>query len=146
MNLIDTNGIVYVFKHSIDLSDDYLLAPDVKDESEVSEIVHEKRLPDCIFEISETDLFDQAIYLKHYQIMLNKHPDRSFFNMTGFGDISILASIHMLLEMFTKRKTEELFDPTEDIDIYTGDVPLIKKINKEFGGKSVFVHPLAMLG
>ena len=34
---------------------------------------------------------DKAQYLEHYKDMLNKYGGRSFYNMTGFGDISVLA-------------------------------------------------------
>jgi len=53
---------------------------------------------------------------------------RSFYNMTGFGDISILALL----------KTQQIASASmipgllEEIEVVSSDVPLISKIKKEF--------------
>lgn len=139
MNLIDTNGISHVLESNITVSDIYYMAPDVKEESEMTELIHGKVIPDEISELSSSDFFSNLKYLAHYKMMLNKHRDRSFFNMTGFGDISMLAAIHTVLEIFEERKRQELFDPTEEIIVFTKDTGLSKKISSEFVGHLVTV-------
>src|ERR1700690_2824360 len=96
MKIIDTNAINYVLSKNISLSEDYFVTPDVKDESEIAELIFGRALPTNIKDISKEKIFDEAIYISNYKSMLNKHKGRSFYNMTGFGDISILALLAML--------------------------------------------------
>jgi len=126
MKIIDTNGLNYILANDIQLKNDYYLAPDIVEEAEMTQIIHSKNLPHKILKIDETIDFDEGIYLKHYQVILNKYGGRSFFNMTGFGDISILAVLLMLMS----RKQMGLFPETE---VYTADKDLINKIRNELG-------------
>jgi hypothetical protein len=57
--------------------------------------------------------------------------------MTGFGDVSVLGTIYMLLDRFQADKG--LFDFSEKIIVFTSDKGLIKKITTEFNGKNVVV-------
>ncbi|MBX2866420.1 hypothetical protein KTR10_00450 [Candidatus Kaiserbacteria bacterium] len=132
MNLIDSNGITYIFKNGISPSKKYYMAPDVVEEVEMTQTIFGKKLPKNILRLSDIDEFDEPIYVNKYKEMLNNHGGRSFFNMTGFGDISILASVHTLIERFAALKKEQLFDPTETIYVFTGDVGLSKRIKNEF--------------
>ncbi|MEZ4103841.1 MAG: hypothetical protein R3B60_00985 [Candidatus Paceibacterota bacterium] len=142
MNLIDTNGVSYIFDRQISLTEDYYLVPDVIEEVELAQLVHSQSIPVGISEIVVIDEFDEVLYLNHYKRMLNIHGGRSFFNMTGFGDISILATIHTVLDMFTIQKIERLFDPTEQIVVFTDDSRLTRRVNTEFTGKNVEVKPV----
>ena len=59
--------------------------------------------------------------------------------MTGFGDISTLATICTIPDYFERVKSEQLFDPTEEIVIFTGDKGLSKAIDSEFASFNVSV-------
>lgn len=139
MNLIDANAVSYIFKNKVFLRDTYYLAPDVFEEVEMTQMIHNQRLPKNISEIEHTGHFNESTYIDSYKYMLNSHGGNSFFNMTGFGDISILATVDMLLKEFEKQKTEMLFDPTEDIIIFTEDGGLTRKIQGMFSSQHVSV-------
>jgi len=143
MKLIDTNGVNYVLANNITLSETYYLVPDVKDESEVTELVHNRRLPPNLVEIVSTPIFNEASYLAYYNTALNTHNIRSFFNMSGFGDISIIATINVILDSFTNQRPEQLFDVSETIEVYTNDGPLATKITNSFSGRNVVVRTIA---
>jgi hypothetical protein len=145
MKLIDANAINDILKNGITLTENYYLAPDVVDEVELTTLSYNKPLPSEVQPLENLGVFDMKIYLSSYKQMLNSQGGRSFFNMTGLGDISILASIDMLLKVFTIQKTERLFDPTEPILVYTRDKGLKKRIQKEFDGKEVTVKPVDQL-
>ncbi len=145
MKLIDTNGVVLILDNKVKVSDTYYLAPDIKEESEMSELIYGRSLPAELVEISDVEDFDQRLYLNHYNRMLNKHNDRSFFNMTGFGDISLLAVIHALIESFESRDQGRLFASDDLIEVFTKDGPLVKKIEAEFNDKNVVVKPITSL-
>ncbi len=135
MNILDTNGISYIFNEKISLTEDYFLAPDVKEESEMTELEYNKKLPSGIKEIIDIHEFDETKYLNYYNSMLNNYAERSFFNMTGFGDVSILATVHTILAVFK----EQLFNPLQETFVFTGDKGLIKKIKTEFENENVTI-------
>ncbi len=141
MNLIDTNGIDYILKNHHTTREEYFVTPDVKSESEVTELIHGRRMPANLRDLSEHRLFDANSYLQHYKSMLNKHSDRSFFNMTGFGDISILAAIKTIREKSAIENTGSLFNFPESITVYTMDSGLTLKIHKEFNGEVLVKNP-----
>ena len=135
MKILDTNAVNYIFKNNIEVEDVYYITPDLKEESEITEAVFNKKLSSKIKEISNEDFFNKPIYLEKYKDMLNKHSGRSFYNMTGFGDISILALLKSF-EAESKNHIQEcLFGVNNEVGVFTGDPPLIKKIEKEFGQK-----------
>lgn len=139
MKIIDTNTINYILANNIYVSDTYHITPDLKVESEISESIHGKRIPQTVRLVTEDALFDKAIYIDAYKQMLNKHGGRSFFNMTGFGDISILALMTTVSITKKMQKQKTLFEENDDVEVFTEDKGLIKKIGKEFKNK-VRVH------
>lgn len=143
MNIIDTNGVSYIFDKKLSLKEEYYLVPDVIDEVEVTLLVHNRRLPAGILNIENTDEFDELIYIKHYKQILNSYKKRSFYNMTGFGDVSIITTLHMLIDVFARQKTEQLFETSESVVVFTDDANLTAEINKIFAGKNVLVKPVA---
>jgi hypothetical protein len=132
MKIIDTNSVDYIFSHNLKVKDTYYLSPDVKEESEVTEQIHGKKLPSNIKAISNEHFFNEAVYVGHYQDMLNKHNNRSFYNMTGFGDVSILALLKTLIDYYKGQPRKLFEDMEEELVVFTGDNKLIKKIQKEF--------------
>jgi hypothetical protein len=73
MKLIDSNTLNHIFNNNLKLEDTYYLAPDVKDESEIVEQIFNRKLPDNIKPISNEVMFDESVYLKNYEEMINKH-------------------------------------------------------------------------
>lgn len=90
------------------------------------EAMYGSQLPRNVRDVWETDELDKAAYLRNYKEMLNKHGGRSFYNMTGFGDISILALVKTTL---ASQAYTLLPEPTT---VVTSDQPLIKRIRREF--------------
>lgn len=143
MNIIDTNGVSYIFDKGLTLKEEYYLAPDVVDEVEVTQLVHNRKLPSGILDIENTDEYDELIYIGHYKQVINSYKKRSFYNMTGFGDVSIISTLHMLMDVFARQKTEQLFETSDSIIVFTDDENLTTEINKIFAGKSVTVKPVS---
>lgn len=145
MKLIDTNGIHYVLANNIPLDEIFYLAPDVCDEAEVTELVHSRRMPTELVDLRTTPIFNGSVYLGYYHFALNSHNIRSFFNMRGFGDISIIASVQMILASFQEKRPERLFDVSEVIEVYTDDGPLTSKLQELFTPDIVLVRPISDL-
>lgn len=139
MNILDTNGIDYIFRQNLTLQNDYFLAPDVAEEAELTQLIHGRKLPHRILEITCHQYFDERIYFNYYNKVLNKYDGRSFYNMTGFGDVSIMATLHMLADVFQKQRSSQLFDLTEAITVYTNDTGLASKIQNEFNNNNIHV-------
>lgn len=133
MRLLDTNGVDALLSVGQSPKEKYYLAPDIVDEVELARIIHKRNLPQNIFPIEGVRGFKISKYLKRYRQMLNKFGGRSFFNMTGFGDISILASLHVARESFPELAQMQLFGGADALSIYSGDEGLVKKVRSEFG-------------
>ncbi|HZX73905.1 MAG TPA: hypothetical protein VFE57_05775 [Cyclobacteriaceae bacterium] len=135
MKILDTTTINHIFKNNIRLQGRYFITPCVGDEMVTAEIVWNRKAPSNIKDIFQEDSFDKAMYLRHYFDMLNKHGDRSFFNMSGFGDISIIALAKTLLETEKSviQNTLPFKEYKEEIIIYTSDGGLKKRITDEVG-------------
>src|SRR4051812_19520916 len=88
MRVLDTSALDFMAKSGLTATEVCMITPDIQDEFEAG---HNTRLPRTIINIFELDDFDRAHYLKNYKVMLNTYGKQRFFNMTGFGDISILA-------------------------------------------------------
>ena len=131
MNLIDTVAVSHILKKGIALNEQYYLSPEVTDEVDLTRAMFNKKLPEKIFEIKEHPIFNEGTYLRRFQEMINKHSDCSFFNMTGFGDISILATLHMLQEQYNNGSINYV-DNQPVIKLFTNDNPLTKKVVNEF--------------
>src|SRR4051812_5315678 len=123
MNLIDTNGVTHILKNKPSLREDYYLAPDIVEESEVALMVHGGQIPHKVRPLTEHPLFNFVPYLEDYNRILNKYGGRSFYNMTGFGDVSILSAIHALV--IASNRQDQLFGP-EPIFVFTDDGPLTR--------------------
>ena len=138
MNLIDTNAVQHIQESGKNLDGVYYLAPDIEEEVAMTRILLRSAQSPNFLSIKSLPSFDEAAYINNYNIALNKYSGRSFFNMTGFGDISILASLITLCEIPTGRQTS-LFDEPEEIVVFTDDNSLIKKIRSDFTDKNVRV-------
>ena len=142
MNLIDTNGITYILKTKHVLREDYFMTPDVAEESEVGLIVHGGQIPPRVRTLTTHPLFSHVSYLDHYNRVLNLHGGGSFYNMTGFGDVSILAALYTLLGAVQLQ--DQLFG-TEPLFVFTGDGPLTRRIVQEFPTENIIVKPFSSI-
>jgi hypothetical protein len=131
MKVLDTNAVNFILKYRLSLKDDYCVTDDIKEEIEIAETVLGRKLSSRVGLASNSEFFDMAHYVANYKDMLNKHGGRSFYNMTGFGDISILALLKTVEAVLKDKTKGRLFGPSEEIEIFTDDKPLIKKITKE---------------
>lgn len=132
MKIIDTNALNYIFNNNLEIGDFYYLAPDIKEEAELAELVFGRMLSKNIKDISSEPAFSECVYIKNYKEMLNKYHGRSFYNMTGFGDISILALLKTLEEYFQVQPSKLFEEMEESLVVITEDKPLRKKIESEF--------------
>lgn len=133
MKLLDTDTINDILLNNIALSCDYFITPDIEQEASVAEIVYNKKMPKSIKIIYSQDDFDESLYIKNYFIALNQYVKRSFFNMKGFGDVSMIALVKTLVEIKnSKSQTLPIPSLNEDIEVYTGDNNLQKALRKEF--------------
>jgi len=128
MKLIDNNAIVHWRKDRKQLKQIYFLTPEVVLEASLGSQKTRQEISDKMMPLEEEPIFDEAIYLSWFSIMLNKHSQVSFFNMTGFGDISILATLHMLFEIFHVDENTK----NASFNVTTEDRKLADKINAEF--------------
>jgi hypothetical protein len=129
MKIIDNNGLNYVVDNRIKLNENFCTTPDVQEEFEVK---YDGGLPKNVQNVWEDLQFDKAGYLKNYADMLNKYGDKSFYNMRGFGDISILA----LLKTVKQTHKVQLPGLEDGLLVITTDGQLTKHIAREFGDKS----------
>jgi hypothetical protein len=131
MKILDTSALDYMVKTKISTRDLFYITPDIHDEYEAW---YEQKLPPNIQDVFRTDWFDKAEYLNSYRQMLNKYGASSFYNMSGFGDISILALL----------KTQQIACASmipgliEESLIITKDEPLSNKIRREFPSSDTF--------
>lgn len=132
MNILDTSALDHMVKQKVLPAGFCCVSPDVLDEYESW---HEQKLPKNVHNVCDLDGFDEALYLRNYRLMLNKHRGRSFYNMTGFGDISILALIA------TQKELDKIRLPLDQLVVITNDGPLGKKIEKEFGKTILLLTP-----
>lgn len=125
MKILDTNGLDYMVKSAMTAKGLLHITPDIREEYETW---HETPLPHNVVDVFDEKWFDPAAYLQSYQLMLNKHGGRSFYNMSGFGDISILA----LLRTRQLASGGILPGMLEEVEIITTDGPLTNKIRSAF--------------
>lgn len=139
MKLLDSTTINYILENDIQLNDEYFVTPDVEQEISIAELVWKKKVPKSIKNIFTMDSFDESKYIKNYFDVLNKYGGCSFFNMTGFGDISLISLSKTLLEQDKRVQKLPLSWFNDVLDIYTDDVGLSKRLKKEVGDK-VKIH------
>lgn len=138
MNLIDNNALDHIFEHNILCKNNYFLCPDVVEEANLTLEKLGQSLPKGIQPITESSTFNELQYIGFYKKMLNKHGGWSIYNMTGFGDISILATAHTILS--TSQRS--LFEDINKINIFTNDNRLTNRIQNEFKSQQVKCFPI----
>jgi hypothetical protein len=125
MKILDTNGLDYMVKGKVTTTDRFYITPDIEEEFEAW---HEQKMPKNVQNIFGMEWFDRATYLRSYKEMINMYGGRSFYNMTGFGDISILA----LLKTQQAAASSMIPGLSEDVEVVSSDKPLTAKIRKAF--------------
>jgi len=144
MKLLDTSAINYVLKNDLHLEEDYFITSDIEEEKATAEISLGKVLSGNIKNILENVRFPKHLYIKNYFHALNKNKDikRSFFNMTGFGDVSLMALIQTL-QTLSSGEAQQLPIPgiSQKIIVYVDDSSLIKAIEKLNYRDVIIKHP-----
>lgn len=137
MRILDNNALNYIRSERIVLRDEYFVTPDVYEEFNVVS----DNLPYNAKILTEHNSFNWVEYLRGYQRMLNRYKERSFYNMRGFGDVSILAALHML-ERASRSRLPTMHEPAM---IVSSDINLRNHIVIEFPldtpfGASIDIH------
>ncbi|MFA5248257.1 MAG: hypothetical protein WC415_03355 [Patescibacteria group bacterium] len=135
MNILDTSALInYIEKSNALPKAVYFITSDIENEIFTTEIDFNTEINDNIRVISENSFFNESRYLNNYYYILNKHSGRSFYNMTGFGDISIMALIKTLIEAEKDCFQQQLplKELKENLVVYVDDIGLKKRIVKEF--------------
>jgi hypothetical protein len=129
MKILDNNALSFIRMNNIVPADTYVITPDVQMEFEDG---FDEELPKEIRSFLEIRLVDFGLYLQNYSYMLNAYAANSFYNMRGFGDVSILALLHTL-----KKSTLGMLSfMVEETVVVTSDGKLIDHIRSEFSNKS----------
>lgn len=128
MKIIDNNGINYVIANGIHLAEIFFVTPDIKEECEVEY----NKLPRNIKSLFDEEWFDGAAYFVKYQEVLNRRDSRSFYNMTGFGDVSIVAAL-MTLKASCAGMLPAMI---ENHVVITDDNDLARQIKAEFSNST----------
>jgi hypothetical protein len=131
MKLLDSSAISYILERNISPKSEYFITPDIAQEMEVAELVYNRGVSKNIKNITVQSGFDEAVYLNNYYSVLNKYSKRSFFNMSGFGDVSLVALTITLLQHEAQNTRLPLPGFDNDILVYTNDDHLKSKIISE---------------
>ena len=142
MRILDTTAINFILREKVTLEGDYFVTQDIENEMMIAEFIWKRKIPNNIKNIFSRSDVSESLYLKNYFEILNKHGGRSFFNMTGLGDISILTLLKTLTES-KKDKPPQLPIPEfkEKISVYVGDDGLKKRIKNEVGEQVEILPP-----
>lgn len=143
MKLIDANGVQFVIERRMILQENYFIAPEIEEEVEIMEIALRAKVPPRILSIKRRlDYFNEPLYLKHFKDALNTQSGWSMYNWSGFGDISLIATVATILEVIEKNNQLRLFPTSEIIEVYTNDAGLRKRLEKKFTGTGLVILPI----
>ena len=78
--------------------------------------------------VDEIDIRKEYNFFYHFKKTLNEYPDVSFYNMTGFGDVEIIAYIQSQFKETQLRKTQQtkLFGIQSELILVSGDKLLVR--------------------
>lgn len=140
MKILDNTALSFAVQEKVKLRDQYYVTPDVRDEQLAW---GRDALPDKVSLFTDRSELDEGIYLQYYQAVLNKYKAVSFYNMRGFGDISIIALLHTI-----KRSGEgQLPGLGEVVTVVTSDRTLRQHIATDFSdASSSFDQSLVVVG
>lgn len=144
MKIVDTNILNFFVKGDIllDISEEFYFASDLKDEIENLKTIslEYKNIIQKIkfINIENHRHFDESKYLEHYKNFINKHNKiTSFYGLKGLGDISIIASVAMVLDPVKLT----LFDSIDEVEVYTHDANLKEALRTEFADRINIIDP-----
>lgn len=147
MKILDTS--IYI-KHFLDKdksSDEiFYVTDEIQEELDLALIYSGKSKPKLnIKNVSSMSSYseNEILFYKNYKYILDNNPGiLSFYNLKGLGDISIVALVKTMLEVFSTT----LFDANNEIEIWTDDSKTLGKvIEREFKGNSLvkIINPLS---
>lgn len=143
MNLIDTNGINHVLDNQVLLTETYYMTHDVENEAELTQSIKGKPLSDRIVSIRNHPEFKEHLYLKWYRKTLNTYRKVSFFNMTGLGDVSIIAAGHALAEQRALNLQADLFGQPDPVRVFSDDSGVMEAVARLFPNGEVVLAPFS---
>jgi hypothetical protein len=126
ITILDSTALTYMALNNVALTSDAFVTFDVKEEMDVIRAT----FPAHVRDAWNSGIADNEVFLDCYKSMLNKHGGSSFYNHTGFGDVSILA----LLKAIQHKESGRLI--RETVQIVTSDAGLTKRLSKEVAGFS----------
>lgn len=147
MKILDTSIYIKHFLNKDKSSDEvFYVTDEIQEELDLALIYSGKNKPklnikniDSMGSFSENEI----LFYKNYKYILDNNPGiLSFYNLKGLGDISIVALVKTMLEVFSTT----LFDTDNEIEIWTDDSKTLGKvITKEFNGNSFvkIINPLS---
>lgn len=98
MKILDTNIIIKILNKDIIYKERIFVTSDLLEEYENAEFYNNAKINNERVNI-ELDKELGALFYNYYKRNLNELSGRSFFGMTGFGDISIISLVDALLEL-----------------------------------------------
>jgi len=147
ISIMDSSAILYIVNNEIHMDGDYYITPDIEDEISINEISTGRRISEYINLKSYEELvgIEEASYLFNYQYVLNKYSGKSFYNMTGFGDISLIALAKTIISKTNSDKQPVLLKEYEsNVVVYSNDRGFIKRIRQELGNQTTINDPRFM--
>ena len=147
MKILDTSIYIKYFLDKDKSSNEvFYVTDEIQEELDLALIYSEKNKPELnIKNVSSMSIFsdNEILFYKNYKYILDNNPGiLSFYNLKGLGDISIVALVKTMLEVFSTT----LFDANNEIEIWTDDSKTLKKfLEKEFRGNSLvkIINPLS---
>lgn len=139
MKILDNSALNYINKNKILVREDFVITTDIQDEFETAFDID---LPESVRDITKEVGFNNAVYIKNYKEVLNKYGGRSFYNMTGIGDMSVLA----LLKTQKDASAVQFPSMIDGCTVVLRDAALENKIRNEFSDpKSTFDSRLELV-
>jgi hypothetical protein len=134
MIIIDNTAYNYIVDNDLQFGKGlcFYVPNDIIDEITLAASLKGAPFPGYIKNIFETSPFDIGAYYKHYKDCLNSETLSHFYNMTGFGDVSIVAAVGGVCE--AQDQAVSLF-PNDDIVVYLSDNKLTNVLTKRFSSR-----------
>lgn len=133
IHVLDCNSLIHLeaVRRHVRVEHECVVPDEIKEEF-LTNLASEAWYRACVFSRHNLDEVD---YLAEYARLLNSYGDVSFFNLKGFGDVAILATLSLLTRQLPKTSTlsASIF-PQETICLVSNDANLRNFASREFPG------------
>lgn len=132
IRVLDTNALIQLrLERCLVTADACCLVPDAIREEFLDRGISERWFDGCSFVEWR---YDESMLMGAYAKYLNEYPKVSFYNMKGFGDVAILATLSLLVD--EHRQPGLPFSGVADsIVLVSDDSDLRKFVKKCFSGQ-----------